>query len=67
MHDMQKQSVTGLGSWQQCKDCGATKDSGVWWLGGYKSKHEPPCEIFPINEDWRKSAKLIDMNDSKAF
>ena len=58
MHDMQKQSAAGHGGWQQCKNCGATKHSGFWWLAGYKSKDEPLCKLDG-NLVWKCNAKSI--------
>ncbi len=60
MHDLFKNSGVEFGkrsNWLQCGKCGCTKYFGFWWLGGYKSKTEPPCEINPINKEWRKNAE----------
>lgn len=36
-------SAPGFGRWRECDICGTSKHSGFFWLGGYKSKVEPPC------------------------
>ncbi len=62
MHKMFKNSGVEFGkrsNWLQCEKCGATKHHGFWWLGGYKSKQEPPCEIHPINSKWLNEAEKI--------
>lgn len=62
MHDIFKNSGVEFGkrsSWLQCSKCGSTKYRGLWRLAGYKSKTEPPCEIFPINKKWQEDATLI--------
>jgi hypothetical protein len=49
-------------SWEFCKVCGATKHSQHFWLGGYKSKMNPPCIQYPVNQpaliEWQKQATL---------
>ena len=42
-HVMVDVSAHGHGKWRACQKCGATKHSGYFWLGGYRSKTEPPC------------------------
>ena len=59
-HDMRPQSATGFGRWMQCTKCGATQHSGYYWLGGVKSKEEPPCpERYrdPAYAKWRETAE----------
>lgn len=62
MHDMKKQSATGFGSWLQCKDCGATVHTKLWWIGGYKSKEQPHCTPNNIN-DWKSRATVCTTDD----
>jgi len=50
MHEFIDQSYHGFGRWKQCVNCGATRHSGLYWLGGYKSKVKPPCTINHDNE-----------------
>ncbi|HCC80420.1 MAG: hypothetical protein Tp185DCM00d2C31949971_7 [Prokaryotic dsDNA virus sp.] len=61
-HELKKQSYPGFGSWLQCEDCGCTFHSKNWWLAGYKSKEEPPCNLGDL-DNWKKSAVEIDMGE----
>lgn len=63
MHDLFNASGndgSGNGRWKQCRNCGATKHSGYWWLAGYKSKVEAPCFQYPSQQhafdEWKKKA-----------
>ena len=64
MHDLfNANAVDGEGkrhNWRQCRTCGCAKHSGYWWLGGYKSKVEPPCFIYPLRQpkllEWQEQA-----------
>ena len=55
MHEMKSQSAPGHGRWKQCTKCGATQHSGHYWLGGYKSKEQPPCGSAWAG-DWKNNA-----------
>ena len=63
MHTMKSRSERGHGSWKQCKDCGATYHGKLWWLGGFKSKEEPPCTLHGIDAKWKYGAEQIDLNE----
>lgn len=57
-HRYQRKSVPGYGAWQQCDHCGATQHSGYYWLAGFKSKTEPPCNDEPtFGSEWANSAE----------
>jgi hypothetical protein len=66
MHILEKNSGLDCGgikhNWELCKVCGATKHSGHFWLGAYKSKTIPPCIEFPLDQtdliEWQNKAKL---------
>lgn len=55
-HQYQPFSARGFGSWHTCSICGTSKHSGYYWLGGYKSKTEPPCIAWKIDPDWKAQA-----------
>lgn len=61
-HELKKQSYPGFGSWLQCEDCGCTFHSKHWWLAGFKSKEEPPCDVSNF-DNWKETATEIDMNE----
>jgi hypothetical protein len=55
-HKIRKESDTKGETWRQCKECGATYHGGWWWLGGYRSKVEPACNMS--DAEFRPWAKL---------
>lgn len=60
---------SGFSRWKVCEVCGASRHSGYWWLGGYKSKVEPPCHSEPYKQDfidWRDSAIDIFNEDNSS-
>lgn len=66
MHKMKSKSYPGMGRWRACEICGAAQHSGHWWLGGYKSKDEPPCSENGLFRDWLENAKkAIDVDQPK--
>jgi len=58
-HILRNQQASGAGKWKQCIDCGATTNGGYWWLGGYKSKDEPPCNQYGGDAEWQKNATSV--------
>lgn len=63
VHKLINQQFKGYGSWKQCKNCGTSKHSRLWWLGGYTSETEPPCSTDFRSEEiknWLISASRID-------
>ena len=47
--------------WKQCKVCGCSYHSNLWWLAGYKSEIEPPCcTNFDGFREWSASAVIFD-------
>lgn len=60
---LKRTAVDGDGkrhNWHQCTSCGTAKHSGYFWLGGYKSRNEPHCFDWPVNQpkliEWQNKA-----------
>jgi len=62
-HSFRWASAPGFGRWRECKVCGATAHGGFFWLGGFKSKVEPPCCYgfgAPEVRAWKAEAQAVE-------
>ena len=50
-----------------CETCGAAlHKNGDWYLAGYKSKTEPPCEPYGVCEAWKSGATEVPFESAGA-
>lgn len=67
MHRYERQTERGFGSWQQCRDCGATFHHGHYWHAGRRSKSEPPCQAGHESaeyQQWLATAEAVPYPES---
>jgi len=62
-HIYESHTAHGYGRWHTCQRCGTAKHGGNYWLAGFKSRTEPPCEYFPINAEWKAKATTVPLEE----
>lgn len=62
-HVYESHNAPGHGRWKTCRECGCAHHGGYYWLAGFKSKEEPPCEYWPINAEWKAKATPVPLEE----